>query len=85
VGISCEEVWRDLSDYIDDELGAAQKALLDAHFAECRRCSAVLAGTRNIIGVYRDDRLLAMPEVYRERLQDSLRARTAPPRRAFLK
>jgi hypothetical protein len=85
VGISCEEVWRDLSDYVDDELTAGQKALLDAHLAECRRCSAVLVGTRNIIGIYRDERLLAMPEVYRERLQESLRARTAPPRRTFLK
>ena len=85
MGITCEEVWRDLSDYIDDELSAGQKALLDAHFAECHRCSAVLAGTRNIIGIYRDERLLAMPEVYRQRLQNSLRARTAPPRRAFLK
>lgn len=85
MGISCEEVWRDLSDYVDHELSAEQKTLLDAHFMECRRCSAVLAGTRNIIGIYRDERLLAMPEIYRERLQDSLRARTAPARRAFLK
>jgi anti-sigma factor RsiW len=84
MGISCEEVWRDLSDYIDGELHASQQVLLDVHFAECRHCAAVLEGTRNVIQVYRDERILAMPEAFRERLQETLRERTATPRRSFL-
>ena len=33
MGITCEEVWRDISDYIDEELGPKQRAALDEHFA----------------------------------------------------
>src|SRR5262249_2604319 len=61
MGITCQEVWRDISDYVDDELGPKQKAALEEHFAECRHCAAVLEGTRNVIRLYRDERVLAPP------------------------
>jgi hypothetical protein len=41
--ISCREVWRDISDYIDKDLGPVEQAALDQHFAECRHCTALLA------------------------------------------
>ena len=49
MGITCEEVWRDISDYVDDELDSKQRTALEEHFAECRRCTAVLEGTFNVI------------------------------------
>jgi predicted anti-sigma-YlaC factor YlaD len=84
MGISCEEVWRDLSDYIDGELNSSQHALFDAHFVGCPHCRAVLDGARNIIHLYRDERVLAMPAVVEERLQETLREHTRNPRRSFL-
>jgi anti-sigma factor RsiW len=42
VEISCEEVWRDISDYIDDDLDPVQRAALDQHFVECRHCSLMV-------------------------------------------
>jgi len=56
MGITCEEVWRDISDYVDDELDLKQRTALEEHFAECRHCAAVLEGTCNVIRLYRDVR-----------------------------
>jgi hypothetical protein len=84
MGMSCEEVWRDLSDYIDGELNSNQHALFDAHFAGCPHCRAILDGARNVIHLYRDERVLAMPAAVEERLQETLREHTRNPRRSFL-
>jgi hypothetical protein len=84
VEISCEEVWRDISDYIDDDLDPVQRAALDQHFVECRHCTALLDGTRNVIGLYRDERVLAPPGGFHERLYQRLGETTKTPRRSFL-
>ena len=72
MGIDCQEVWRDISDYIDDELGPKQRAALEEHFAKCRHCAAVLEGTCNVIRLYRDERTLAPPRGFHERLHQRL-------------
>src|SRR5258705_10396675 len=84
MGISCEEVWRDISDYIDDDLDPDQRAALDQHFVECRHCAALLDGTRNVIGLYRDQRVLAPPDGFHERLYQRLGETPKSPRRSFL-
>jgi anti-sigma factor RsiW len=84
MGISCEEVWRDISDYIDDDLDSDQRAALDQHFVECRHCAALLDGTRNVIGLYRDKRVLAPPDGFHERLYQRLGETTKTSRRSFL-
>jgi anti-sigma factor RsiW len=84
MGISCEEVWRDISDYIDDDLDPDQRAALDQHFVECRHCAALLDGTRNVIGLYRDQRVLAPPDGFHERLYQRLGQTTKTSRRSFL-
>src|ERR1700757_3002567 len=35
MGITCEEVWREISDYVDHELDAKRRTALEEHFAEC--------------------------------------------------
>jgi anti-sigma factor RsiW len=84
MAISCEEVWRDISDYIDGDLDPVQRAALDQHFAECRHCTAVLDGTRNVIGLYLDQRVLAPPDGFHERLYQRLGENTKSSRRSFL-
>jgi hypothetical protein len=69
MGITCEEVWRDISDYIDDELAPKQRAALDEHFVGCRHCTAVLEGTCNVIRLYRDERVLSPPQGFGDRLE----------------
>ena len=84
MGIRCEEVWRDISDYIDEDLDPVQRAALDQHFAECRHCTALLEGTRNVIGLYRDERVLAPSDGFHERLCQRLGETTGRSRRSFL-
>src|SRR3989442_1442702 len=42
--------WTDrLSEYLDDELGIAERAALEAHLAGCPACEAVLAELRRVV------------------------------------
>jgi predicted anti-sigma-YlaC factor YlaD len=84
MGISCQEVWRDISDYIDEDLVPLQRAALDQHFAQCHHCTALLNSMRNVISLYRDERVLAPPSGFHERLHKRLREETKPSRRHFL-
>jgi anti-sigma factor RsiW len=44
--------WTDkLSDYLDDELEAAERAAVDAHLRECADCSSVLNDLRRVIAL----------------------------------
>ena len=84
MGMSCQEVWRDISDYIDEDLAHISRAALDQHFAECRSCTALLDSMRNVIALYRDERVLAPPDGFHERLHQRLRGETKSSRRSFL-
>ncbi len=75
MGITCQEVWRDISDYVDDELDPKQRIALEGHFAECRHCAAVLEGTCNVIRLYRDERVLPLPKGFHDRLHRRLNQR----------
>src|SRR6266516_4772009 len=42
--------WTDrLSEYLDDELGAAERTALDAHLASCAECRAILDELRHVV------------------------------------
>lgn len=81
MGITCEQVWRDISDYIDNELDAKDRIALEEHFAQCRHCTAVLEGTCNVIRLYRDERALALPKGFDGRLRERLDRSIGPKER----
>jgi anti-sigma factor RsiW len=66
--IRCQDVWQELSNYIDNEVDAPRRASMDEHFAACRHCTSLLAGTRNIVQLYGDRRLIAPPAGYNQRV-----------------
>lgn len=76
---SCEEVWREISNYVDGDVEAGLRASMDEHFKTCARCASVLAGTRNVVQLYGDERMLEVPAGFGQRLQKSL-AKTAAVR-----
>ena len=88
MGIDCQEVWRDISDYIDGELEPKQRTALEKHFAECRHCASILEGTCNVIRLYRDERTLSPSPGFHERLHQrlnqELKKNIQPSRRAVL-
>ena len=72
--VRCEEVWREISNYIDGDVEAPLRAAMDAHFNECKRCTAVLEGTRNIVQIYGDERIAEAPLGFSQRLHQRLDA-----------
>ena len=59
--VSCEQVWQEISNYLEGEVSPELRAAMEAHFRECRHCTAVLDGTKNVVHLYADDRLIELP------------------------
>jgi hypothetical protein len=59
--VNCEQVWQEISNYLEGEVNPDLRAAMEAHFQECKHCTAVLDGTRNVIQLYGDDRALQLP------------------------
>ena len=57
--VNCEQVWREISNYLEGEVSPDLRAAMEAHFHDCKHCTAVLDGTRNVIHLYGDDRFAA--------------------------
>ena len=49
IEISCVEVWREISNYVDEATDPELHSRMEAHFKVCKHCSAVLDGTRNVV------------------------------------
>ncbi len=74
---SCEQVWREISNYVDGDIDAALRSSMDEHFKTCNRCASVLAGTKNVVALYGDERMLEVPAGFSRRLEKRL-AKNAP-------
>jgi hypothetical protein len=61
IEIECEEVWRQISNYLDDEVDPDLRAILTLHFKDCAHCSAVLDGARNVVKLVADGRAFEIP------------------------
>jgi hypothetical protein len=70
--VKCEQVWRQISNYIEGEVDASLSASMEEHFRSCERCASVLAGTRNVIRLYSDERMLQVPAGFGRRLERRL-------------
>jgi anti-sigma factor (TIGR02949 family) len=72
IEISCEEVWRELSNYLDDEITPEVRARMEEHFKVCNHCTAVLDGIRNVVQLVGDATAFELPAGFRERLYRKL-------------
>lgn len=85
---NCEQVWREVSNYLDGEVDPTLRIAIEEHVRGCQRCTAVLAGTKNVIQLYGDDRMLEVPLGFSQRLHqridENMQASMPPTRRTFL-
>jgi anti-sigma factor RsiW len=81
--VSCEEVWAEISNYLDGDVEPSFRAAMEAHLHGCKHCSAVLDGTRNVIQLYGDERMLEVPLGFSRRLQRRLGDNRQGTRRTF--
>ena len=82
--VNCEQVWQEISNYLEDDVDPNLRAAMEAHFRECERCRSVLEGTRNVIQLYGDERMIDVPLGFSHRLQRRLEESIQPSRRRFL-
>jgi len=79
--VNCEQVWKEIANYIEGDVDAGLRAVMDEHFGVCKRCKSVLQGTRNVIQLYGDERMIEVPAGFGRRLERRL-ARGARVRRS---
>jgi anti-sigma factor RsiW len=72
VDISCLEVIRELSNYIDDDVTPKLREHILAHLSGCSRCTAVYKGLRNTITLTGDGRAFVFPAGFSQRLRAKL-------------
>ncbi len=73
--MTCGEVLRELSNYIDGLVGPDIRSKMEAHFHGCDSCSSTLESTVNVVQALGDDRLIGVPTGYSARLHEKLDAR----------
>lgn len=69
VKISCLEVIRELSNYIDDDVTKQLREQIIAHLPSCAHCTAIYDGLRNTITLTGDGRAFELPAGFSERLR----------------
>ena len=74
IEITCAEVWRQISLYLDGEISGELLERMQAHFDVCKHCTAVLDGTRNVVRLVGDGRIFPVPEGFSKRLYRKIRA-----------
>jgi hypothetical protein len=70
--LNCDQVYQEVSDYLEGEIDPGLRAALDVHFAACAPCKSVLDGVRNVMGLYGDERMIQVPAGYSRRLEKRL-------------
>lgn len=80
--VNCELVWNEVSNYLEGAVDPALRTVMDEHLRTCQRCASVLAGMRNVINLYGDERMLEAPAGFGRRLEKRLvqRARLSSSR-----
>jgi anti-sigma factor RsiW len=68
IEISCLEVWREISNYLDDDVAPELRARMEAHFKACAHCKAVLDGTKNVVKLVADGVEYELPGGFSDRL-----------------
>jgi hypothetical protein len=66
--LSCSEIRRQLSNFIDDDVSPGTRQAFDTHLLHCGQCAAIVDGMRNILALIADDRLFPLPTGFSERL-----------------
>ena len=81
IEIECEEVWRQISNYLDDEVDSGLRADVSSHFKDCAHCSAILDGARNVVRLLGDGRAFEISSKISSRIYKKLNDHLAAKRK----
>jgi hypothetical protein len=82
--VKCEQVWLEVSNYLDGEVDPNLRVAIEEHVRGCKQCAAVVDGTRNVIELYGDERMLEVPFGFSQRLHRRLDENMPASRRSFM-
>jgi anti-sigma factor RsiW len=72
ITLNCEEVRRQISNYLDDDISPRMRRLLEAHLEQCRKCAALLDSTHNVLVLLADEQRFELPIGFNRRLRQLL-------------
>lgn len=70
--VDCKHVWREISNYIDDDLDPVLRREIELHLETCEHCAALLDSTHNVLVLIADERTFRVPIGFHERLMKRL-------------
>jgi anti-sigma factor RsiW len=79
--LNCQEVIREISNYIDGELEASIKREIELHLKDCSECAVIVNQTKRTVDIFCDSELVELPVAVRERLHQALRRKMHEARR----
>ena len=75
--ISCAEVRRELSNYVENDVTPELRARIEQHVPSCSGCKAVYDGMRNVLKLVSTTEIIELPRGFSRRLYRRLMS--APP------
>jgi hypothetical protein len=66
--ITCVEVRRELSNYLEDDVPPELRARIDQHVSACPGCKAVYDGLRNVLTLVSTGEIIELPRGFSARL-----------------
>ena len=75
IEISCLEVWRQVSNYLDNEVSPELRERIDAHVKACAHCKAVVDGTKNVVKLIADGVEYELPKGFSDRLYGKIQGK----------
>jgi len=73
ISISCQDVWKEISNYVDNDVDPDLRARMEAHFKICAHCTAVVDGTKNVVKLIADGVEYEIPEGFSKRLYERIK------------
>lgn len=77
--MNCREAIREVSNFIDGEVGNALRRELEQHFAECEECNLVVVQTKKTVEFFIESEASELPLDVKTRLHGTLRKRLSGP------
>ena len=72
ITLSCEDVRREMSNYLDDDIAPRLRRLLEAHLEQCRKCAVLLDSTHNVLVLLADEQRFELPIGFSNRIRQML-------------
>lgn len=72
IKLNCEDVRREISNYIDNDISPRNRELLEAHLEQCRHCAILIDSVHNVLILVADERRFELPAGFGMRLRNKL-------------